>query len=526
MPRYAAIDIGSNSIRMETAEVAPGSPTRILASERVVTRLGESVFRQGFIAKEAMDLTCAVLARMAQQYQKFDVMGVRAVATSAVRDARNQAEFVEQASLAIGAPVEIISGREESRLIHLGVQARWPHPDRSLLIVDIGGGSAELIAGEHGQLRDCFSKPLGAVRLREIFLQNDPPPASELHRMHEYIQEKLAGIEMRFGNGRWDRVIATSATASAVICAVNRIPRTKRDQADRMRASTREVRRLYQKLSLLDLGGRRKVTGIGPKRAEIIVPGISVLLRVLEDFQLPGVYYSMAGVRDGIIADLAARGVGRELAQLSREQRKEVEQMSRRYGVALPHARKVAGLAHVLFTDLQPLHQLPPNVGKLLEAAAYLHDVGHFVADANHHKHSHYLVGNSDMSGFTNRERELIANLCRYHRKSMPAASHSNWQALNAEDKRILLLLIPLLRLADNLDVSHEQRVESLSCWIRDSQVVLQLGSPADVSLEQWAAERSGETFRQVYNRPVVTQKAPAGLGPQPLTPAGAPKTR
>jgi len=510
MPRYAAIDIGSNSIRMAAAEVLPGAPMRVLASERVVTRLGEGVFRNGLLSQESLELTCSVLARMAQQYQKLEVVGVRAVATSAVRDSRNQAEFVERASQAIGAPVEIVSGREESRLIHLGVQARWPHPNRSVLIVDIGGGSAELIASEHGQMRDSFSKPLGAVRLREIFLPDDPPQAGQLHQMHEYIEEKLAGIANRFGKGHWDRVIATSATASAVVCAVNRIPRTKREQADRMRASAREVRRLYKKLSVLDLADRRNAIGIGPKRAEIIVPGVSVLLRVLEDFRLPGLYYSAAGVRDGIIADLHARGVGRELAQLSRDQRREVEQMSRRYGVALPHARKVAGLAHVLFTDLQPLHQLPPHFGKLLEAAAYLHDAGHFVADSNHHKHSYYLVNNSDMPGFTNRERELIANLCRYHRKSMPTPMHSNWQSLNAEDKRVVLFLIPLLRLADNLDVSHEERIESLSCHIRDGQVVLQLGSAADVSLEQWAAERSGEAFRQVYNRPVVTQKAGA----------------
>jgi exopolyphosphatase/guanosine-5'-triphosphate,3'-diphosphate pyrophosphatase len=268
------------------------------------------------------------------------------------------------------------------------------------------------------------------------------------------------------------------------------------------------VRRLYKKLSVLDLAERRKATGIGPKRAEIIVPGVSVLLRVLEDFRLPCLYYSAAGVRDGIIADLHARGVGRELAQLSGDQRKEVEQMSRRYGVALPHARKVAGLAHTLFTDLQPLHQLPPHFGKLLEAAAYLHDAGHFVSDSNHHKHSYYLVNNSDMPGFTNRERALIANLCRYHRKSMPTPVHSNWQTLNADDKRVVLLLIPLLRLADNLDVSHEERIESLSCHIRDGHVVLRASSAADISLEQWAAERAGEAFRQVYGRPIVTEKS------------------
>ena len=175
--------------------------------------------------------------------------------------------------------------------------------------------------------------------------------------------------------------------------------------------------------------------------------------------------------------------------------------------MALAHARKVAELGHTLFTDLQGLHQLPPHCGKLLEAAAYLHDAGHFVSDSNHHKHSYYLVNNSDMPGFTSRERALIANLCRYHRKSMPTPMHSNWQALNADDKKVVLLLIPLLRLADNLDVSHEERIQSLGCQLRDGQVVLQISSASDISLEQWAAERSGEAFRQVYNRLVVTEK-------------------
>ncbi|MFN7994015.1 MAG: Ppx/GppA phosphatase family protein [Bryobacteraceae bacterium] len=514
MPRYAAIDIGSNSIRMQAAEVLPGAPTRVLAAERFVTRLGEGVFRNGVLAEDAIELSCSVLARMAQVYQKLDVVGVRAVATSAVRDSHNQAEFIQRASTAAGATVEIISGREESRLIHLGVQARWPHPDRSLLIIDIGGGSAELIASESAQMRDSFSKPLGAVRLREIFLQNDPPLPDDLHRMREYIQDKLAGIVSRFGHTRWDRVVATSATASAIVCAVNRVPRMKRDQVDRMRASTPEVRKLYKKLGTMTLAERRKLTGIGPKRAEIIVPGVCVLLTVLEDFRLPSMFYSAAGVRDGIIADLHARGVGRELARLSRSQRKEVEQITRRYGVDLTHARKVAALAHALFSDLHPLHELPPHLGKLLEASAYLHDTGHYVADSSHHKHSYYLVSNSDMSGFTNHERQLIANLCRYHRKSMPTAMHTNWQSLSAEDKRVVLLLIPLLRIADGLDVSHQGRIESLRCVMRDSQVVLELGSSGDISLEQWAAARAGEVFRQIYNRGVVTQQSRPELQP------------
>jgi exopolyphosphatase / guanosine-5'-triphosphate,3'-diphosphate pyrophosphatase len=508
VPRYAAIDIGSNSIRMEAAEVTPGQPVRILASDREVTRLGESVFQGGSVSEEAMQYTCVVLTRMAGLYRKLDVVGVRAVATSAIRDTRNQKTFLERASLAAGTPVEIISGREEARLIHLGVESSWPQNGKEVLIIDIGGGSAEIIAAANGRLEEAFSKPLGAVRLRENFLKQDPPAAQQLHQMTEYIQQKLDGAVRRLGHRKWDRVIATSATASAIASAVARLPRSQRDGIDRLRVSTAQVRKLYEKLSIAGLGARRKITGIGPRRAEIIVSGIAVLLEFLREFGLPAVYYSRAGVRDGIIADLAARNVGAERSRLSRDQRREVETMGRRYGVAADHARKVADISNLLFTALEPIHELPPGYGKLLEAAAYLHDVGHFVSDASHHKHSWYVVAHSDLAGFTERERMLIAGLCRYHRKSLPSLEHNAYQALTAEEKRILTLLIPILRLADNLDRSHDQRIRSVDCRLRDGHVVLEVHSRGDIDLEQWAAERAATAFQQVYHRPIAVTKA------------------
>ncbi len=508
MPRYAAIDIGSNSVRMEAAEVTPGQTPRILASDREVTRLGESVFRNGWVSEEAMVSTCAVLVRMAELYRRLDVVGVRVVATSAIRDTRNKKEFLRRASEAAGASVEVISGREEARLIHLGVESSWPQETRQVLMIDIGGGSAEIIAAENGLIRAAFSRPLGAVRLREIFLKDDPPAPRQLHQLREYIREKMATAVTKLPAHGWDRTIATSATAAAVAGMISGVARPKRENIDRVRIPIAEVRRLYQMLSTMNLAARRKLTGIGPRRAEIILPGITVLLEFLEAFRRHSVYYSRAGVRDGIIADLALRNVGAELSRMSRDQRREVEDMGRRYGVALDHARKVGGIAVMLFHALQPLHQLPPAFGKLLEAAAHLLDVGHYISSSSHHKHSYYVVLNSDMPGFTERERILIAHLCRYHRKSMPAAMHNAYQALPAEEKRVLLLMIPLVRLADNLDRSHERRIERVECRWTDSEVTLQVHSSGDIDLEQWGAERASEAFRQVYNRQVVLTKA------------------
>jgi exopolyphosphatase/guanosine-5'-triphosphate,3'-diphosphate pyrophosphatase len=504
VPRYAAIDIGSNSIRMEAAEVGPGQPIRVLASDREVTRLGESVFRTGSVSEEALRAACAVLARMAALYRKLEVVGVRAVATSAIRDTHNQKEFLERSAEAAGTRIEIISGREESRLIHLGVESVWPQNGRRTLIIDIGGGSAEIIAAEDASLREAFSKPLGAVRLNEMFLRDDPPSPRQLREMHEYIEEKLSSTLRRMGSAAWDRAIATSATASAVASAVSRVPRSKREEIDRLRVSTAEVRRLYARLSQLNLAERRKVTGIGPRRAEIIVPGIAVLLDFLRQFGLPAVYYSRAGVRDGIIADLAARNVGAERSRLSRDQRREVEEMARRYAVPIERARKVAQNANLLFAALQPVHELPPAAGKLLEAAAYLSEVGHYVNSASHHKHAYYIVANSDLAGFTDRERLLIASLCRYHRKSLPSPLHSAYQTLTVEERRTLMQLIPIIRLADNLDGSRDRRIRSVDLRAREGDIVLEIHSDGGLDLEHWRAERAGEAFRQIYNRDVT----------------------
>jgi exopolyphosphatase/guanosine-5'-triphosphate,3'-diphosphate pyrophosphatase len=494
---------------MMAAEVIEGK-TQILAEDRQVTRLGESVFRSGHISKEALDFLCTVLARMAATYRGLEVLGVRAVATSAVRDASNRQTFLERTSVVLGTNVEIISGSEEARLIHLGVQTRWPRPNERSLIIDVGGGSGELIVGEGGQLIDAVSKPLGAVRLTELFLKTDPPPPEELRRLDAYIEGKLISFHRQHGAEKFNRTLATSATAAAVVSAVNGIPRARRDEADRLRAGTNQIRELYARLVETDLIGRRKIAGIGPRRAEIITAGTAVFLRALEVFRQPSLYYCSAGVRDGIIADLAARGVGRQLSQLSREQRSIVEGMAKRYSVALKHARHVAYLGHRLFEILRPFHQLSPGAGKLLEASAYLHDIGHFVSDSGHHKHSAYLVANSGMPGFTNKERLVIAALCRFHRKAMPQPSHPQFQALDADLKRLVLNLAPLLRIADALDRGNEQKVRDITAATKDGAVTLFVKAEQDADLEIWTANEEAKSFGEIYATPISVRRGKA----------------
>jgi exopolyphosphatase/guanosine-5'-triphosphate,3'-diphosphate pyrophosphatase len=499
MSRYAAIDIGSNSIRMLAAEVGPSGEMITLAAERQVVRLGTSVFHEGKLSGPAMDLACEALESMAAKYRKLDLLAVRAVGTAALRDAGNQPEFLARASTILGTPIEIISGLEEARLVHLGVQSKWPHPDQRVLIVDIGGGSAEIIYGEGGHIADSFSKPLGAVRLTEMFLKSDPPDPHELARLQNYIRERIAGPATRLGGAKIDRMIATSSTAAAVVCAVNRVRRSKRDHADRLPATGPQIRRLYRDVTAMNLAERRSVVGIGPRRAEIIVAGVAVLNEFIDNFRLPRLYYSTAGVREGIIADLAHRRVGLAQARLDPDRKRVVQAISRRYGISQPHSRKVAWLAVTIFERLRPLHGLPPVHGQLLEAAAHLYNIGHFVNESRHHKHSLYLVANSDLAGFSEWERIVIANLCRYHRKSMPQPAHPEFQALDAEGRRAVVLLAPLLRIALALDQSQDQRVEDVHVTIEDKVVQLYLRSSKDLDVEEWHAAQAGPVFRESY---------------------------
>ena len=509
MARYAAVDIGSNSVRMAVGEVSLKDGIKILAAERQVTRLGSSVFAGGKISKDAMTQVLGALRHFATIYTPMHVAAVRAVATSAVRDAGNQQEFLTRASKALGAPVEIISGLEEARLIHSGVVTRWPRPELRRLMIDIGGGSAEIIDSQRGRLVSAVSKPLGAVRLTEMFLKHDPPLPQELERLDSFINEKLRTV-LRGPLPVFDEAVGTSATAAAVVCAILRVGRLEREAADKMTVSTKEIGALYRKLSRMNLARRRKSPGIGPRRAEIILAGAAVLYKILTSFNVDLVHYSTAGVRDGILADLSQRRAGAELSRLTTEQQRGVEALAKRFGVDVAHARKVADLSHALFSGLRPLHQLPASAGKLLEAAAYLVDTGHYISGIGHHKHSHYVVANADLAGFTNEERQTVALLCRFHRKSIPETRHDFFVSQTESVRELVWRLTPILRLADGLEESQLQRVADVDCHVTNTKVTVSLLSNENTNLEQWAGERAGAVFESIYGRKLMVEHVAA----------------
>jgi exopolyphosphatase/guanosine-5'-triphosphate,3'-diphosphate pyrophosphatase len=307
MTRLAAIDVGSNSIRHVIASVDRHGTISRLHVERTVARLGSSVFRTGRLSDRAMADAFDALTRMDIANCVHGVSSLRAVGTSALRDARNRSAFVRHASAILGAPLNVIDGPEEARLVHAAASREWPHPHECVLIGDLGGGSLELIVSDRGTLVDAVSLPLGAVRLTEAFLDADPPRATSLARMSAHVRSVLATEGGRLARWRSARLIATSGTARAIVTAVSGLDQSRREDANGLGATAAEVVRLYSTLMNLDTRHRARITGAGRKRAEVLVAGVAVFAEVLTTFGLPALSYSSAGLSEGIIADLAAR---------------------------------------------------------------------------------------------------------------------------------------------------------------------------------------------------------------------------
>src|SRR2546423_2938269 len=303
MPSFAAVDIGSNSVRLKISRLASHHLVEI-HEDREVTRLGESVFSSGFLSPEAIALTVKVLRRFHRAAQKAGADTVRVVATSALRDARNSRAFLEWVRSATGWRVEIISGLEEARLIHLGLTSTLRVNSSSVLMLDLGGGSCELTISSKGHIRETVSFPLGAVRLTNDFLHHDPARKSEMRQLRSLIAREVGRIAQRIIKARPRIVIATSGTAEALAAVCHEMYRTKSQRG--MTVSHLQMRRIAKMLARLSLEERRKVPGIGLRRAEIVIAGAAVYAELLERYKLGGFRFSPLGLRDGLLAQMAA----------------------------------------------------------------------------------------------------------------------------------------------------------------------------------------------------------------------------
>lgn len=506
MPVFAAVDIGANSVRLKIAELSRRK-LKVIHEDREVTRLGESVFRNNTLAPDAMAQTVKVLTRFYRATQKFRAEQVRVVSTSPLRDSKNSRAFLEWVKSAVGWKVEIISGLEEGRLIHLGILSNVRIENKDVLLFDLGGGSCEITISEHGHIREMFSLPLGAVRLTQEFLLHDPPKSKQVERMREYIAEQVNRIAPAIKGYRIDLAIATSGTAAALAGAARSIQgRSKYAH----KVSRRMTAGLARELAVRSQSERSQYPGIGPRRAEIIVAGAYVFAELMTHYELPSFQYSPLGLRDGLLAQMAAEsGFGsRAHRQLEAEQEDALVTLGKRYGTDARHATHVRALAEQLFALLGRIHGLPSEYAQWIGAAAMLHEAGSYVNRNGRHRHTYYLISNSELFGFSPDQRNLIAAIARYMGKSRPSERDREVKTLRPSARALLDRAVILLRIARALNQGRRGIVQKVRVIQQGAQVILELRGKSGMDLEIWAAEKERGYFRDVFGRDLLVRAA------------------
>jgi exopolyphosphatase/guanosine-5'-triphosphate,3'-diphosphate pyrophosphatase len=526
MPTFAAIDIGSNSCRLAIASVQQHH-LKTLHEDREVTRLGASVFETGVISPEAMANTIKALKRFQKAVQAHVVDKVRVVATSAMRDARNAEAFRAWVKSATGWTVEVISGLEEGRLIHLGIVTHERGARGKCLLIDLGGGSCEVTLSDGGRIQSMVSLPLGAVRLQQEFLRSDPPSKQDVARLRKFIDRELRRTERKMGVPRVGLVIATSGTAAALAEASTSLelglekkaPKklavkkaVKKSAAKRvviLEAATPAVRKLADRLLKMTNEQRAAIAGIGPKRSEIISGGAQVYAALLERLHLKGFRYSPLGLRDGVLAQMLAGIDTRTSAHrtLEAERWQGVLELCRRYGVDPRQAEPERQHCVQLFEQLQPVHELPPEYNLWLQTAAMMQEVGKFMNHQGHHRHSQYIIAHSEIFGFSPAQRGIVAAIARYLGKTRPEPMDRAMRLVPVEEHTHVQRAVVLLRMAQALNQDRATAAVRVRTQVYPKRVVLELlPARGGAELEQWSLKKEAAYFREVFRRELLVE--------------------
>ncbi|WP_433927605.1 HD domain-containing protein [Sorangium cellulosum] len=544
MARLAAIDIGSNAIRLRIVDVDPpalgafgagwdpalaaGStgapdaprfhPFRDVHADRASVRLGHDVFTKGRLESGVIGAACEALRRFRTAMDAAKVDRYRAVATSAAREAQNGDLFIERAAREAGVHIEVIEGVEEARLVQIAVRERVPLGGRTALLVDIGGGSTELTLLRGREAVFSRSLPVGTVRMVETFLE-DRRPMDAGHRrlIEEYVDrvmvEATREIVELLGEGSGvDLLVGTGGNIETLadLCPV------PTPSADGRAIDVAAMSRLLDELAPKTPEERAQIYGLRPDRADTIVPAATVLSRIARAFAQPLIVAPGVGLKEGVLVDLAhAHFLGPDFRGETAAVSDACTRLGRRYHFDEQHGALVARLAERLFDDLAPRHRLDQRDRILLRAAALLHDVGDFVRYEGHHKHSYYIIIHSDLMGLTPEERAIVANIARYHRKSPPSMDHDNFRALSRDARAKVKAMAAILRVADALDREHRAKVTEVSGRIDGDTLVLEVQGAEDRALEEWTVVAKAGMLRDAFGLEVrMVDATPRSIPP------------
>ena len=508
--RLAAIDIGSNSVRLLVAEALRGGAYRILDEEREPTRLGRSVSEKGQLDDDSMERTITALRTFKQIAAGYQASSLRTIATCAVREARNGPEFCRRVREQVGLEVEVISGDREARLAFSSVQNAFDLSGKNVIVADIGGGSTEVVFATGNLIESIFSTPLGAVRLTEQFSLGEGAVPETFQRDVTRMEEEIALCLKK----RTTRPLfaphflvgcgGTFTTLAELVMAAKKevdIP------VAGYRVSHAEVRHLLDRLLKMPLRTRRSMAGMTPDRADIILAGLSIIDALMKRFRVNTLMIHTRGVRDGLVREMIDDAVGTAIDDPAHRDA-AIERLAAACSGELEHGRTVALLAGRIFDQLAGPLELATADRQLLECAARLQDVGYVINYDQHHKHSYHLIRNSRLPGIRAHDLELIANVARYHRGAHPKRKHENLARLSPEDQSRVQRMAAILRLAGGLDRSRSQQVRDVRVRLENDRVFIDVVADQEPLVDIWGAERRTDLFEKVFNLPVTIQWA------------------
>ncbi len=505
--KLGILDIGTNSIHIMIAEIGRDMTFEIVGRAKDMTRLGDGTLKTGFIARDKLDRAVGVIKHFAQLGKNRGVSKILGVATAAVRESSNGGEFLDRVQRECGIKVRTVTGDEESRLIYLSVRHFMDLGSRHSLILDIGGGSAELIAATTREMAYARSVKLGGARLKDLFITDTPVPKSDHQRIHRHIEETLEPTLEELRRFPLGAVVGTSGTlinlGSVISEARDDEPLTN---PQGFSFSIDDLRDVHKRLAKADADELDAIKGLDPERKDMLLPGACLVLHVMEALKLESVTLCDKAIREGMILDYIAQNAKKLAmeAEVPNVRLRTVLQLANRCEYDELHGRQTAKLALQLFDQLPLPREIRPGARELLEYGALLHDIGYHVSFDAHHKHGWYLIKNSELSGFSPDEVDILACIARYHRKRGPKKRDTVLRGLTAEDRRTIAVLASVVRVADALDRSRFGVVDSVKAVARGKTVTVRVQSKDDPAMEVWAARQKTAMLEKLIGRSIV----------------------
>lgn len=517
--RIAAIDVGSNSVRLVVADVLSGGSYRVMDEERENTRLAAALATTGRLDPAAAQASLAVLGNFLSITSGYGVRQTRAIGTSAIRDADDGDDFCRRVRNELGLDIDVISAAEEARLAFLSVARAFDIAGREVAVADIGGGSTEVVLASSGLVDEIYATRLGTVRIADECGLDGALSDKQLTRVRKLIDRTLRREigraplvpDMLFGTGG-----TFTAMASIMMSAQGQVGQPMWG----FRATRAQVRHLVADLAQLSLDKRCKVPGLNPNRADIIVPGLAIIERIMRHLRTNTVQVHTRGVRDGLLLTMIQQSPPQSASP--DERRAAVEQFARSAGLDITHVRQVSRIAGSLWEQLAGPLGLRADDRELIESAAILANVGYLINFEGHHKHSYHLILNSELPGFEREQLGVLATVARYHRGAPPKHKHPEYRRLREENQHRVAALAAILRLALALDRTHQQHVEEVVARVEKDHVQITVKAHGDADVDLWAARRKVELFEKVFGREVYFSATSIYDVPPPARPQPA----